>query len=79
MAAPVRVIAEHPSIITASLGRVTLIVYRSPILHDDDDMYHPVREVLNSTPHQVLSSDVIKDENMFFGEGILTIYKLEVE
>ena len=50
-------------------------VYRSPLVQDDSEMYSPVRAVLDSRLYQVVSSIVIEDEEMMFGEGIFSVYK----
>lgn len=70
-------LVEFPAYLRAQLEGRLLAVYRSPLVHDDEGIFAPVRDILNSRKHRVLTAEVFKDDSMMFGEGLLTIYLLE--
>ena len=68
--------AIHPHWLYAGLIDEDLIVYRSTLVRDTDAIYAPIKELLNQTHHRIRSSDLVPDEQMMFGEAVLTIYQL---
>lgn len=63
----------HHSWLYVSTTTVGLSVYRSTALPHTDEWFDPIRHLLNN---EVLSREVLDDENMMFGQGERTIYKL---
>lgn len=52
-----------------------LIVFRSPALRHTDEMYKPVRDILENNPVRLVVKETILDEEMMFGEGELAVYR----
>lgn len=75
----VKPLVEVEGLIYVLLAGKTLLVKRSPLIHDDDEYMAPVRELLNRTPHRIAVSEVRENEHMMFGEAIITIYRLETD
>jgi hypothetical protein len=53
-----------------------LIVFRSPLVRLTDTMYRPVAEILRDFPMRMMMQETIPDEEMMFGEGELTVYRV---
>lgn len=70
-------LVDVPAFLRARVEGRLLFVYRSPLVHDDEGIFAPVRDILNRKPHKVVVAKVFEDEQMMFGEGLLTIYALE--
>lgn len=67
-------IADSPCFIKAWLSDTQLTVYRS-VLVTDDDLPAAVKELLNSREYRILLAEVVEDDNMIFGEGVLSVYR----
>jgi hypothetical protein len=70
----VTTVIHEPCLVYAATCGDQVCVYRSPVVGEDSDIFGPVREVL-SRPHRVEEFEVIEDENMMFGEGLLSVYR----
>ncbi|BBC53865.1 hypotheical protein [Mycobacterium phage PP] len=53
-----------------------LAVYRSPVVYDDDPVYQPVAEVLETFDAEVIGRETYSDPEMFFGRGDAITYTL---
>lgn len=60
----------------ATVNGHQLVVYRSPIVKDDDLLFEPVKNLLKQ-PHRIVYAESREDENMWFGRGQLTVYNFE--
>ena len=73
-------IADSPCFIKAWLTEdkwgTQLTVYRSVLVHDDDQP-QVIKEMLNTRPHRVVLAEVVEDDNMMFGEGVLSVYRFQ--
>lgn len=58
------------------LGLTGLIVYRSVAVKTTDPIYRPVRRMLDTEPHSVLSRTEVEDKDMMFGLAELSMYAL---
>lgn len=73
-----QVIVNKPMYLYAiRLSLEALFVYRSPVVRDTDELFLPIRELLNSVPHRIYRSRVVPDQDMIFGEAYETLYRLE--
>lgn len=72
----VKLIVSHPGFIHARTEGRLLFVYRSPLVHDEDDAYELVKQLLNESHHRVVVARSFADDGMMFGEGLLTIYEI---
>lgn len=52
-----------------------LIVYRSPMLPDADDLLIPVTEFLAKVRHELIGEITCPDPGMMFGRAIVSVYK----
>lgn len=67
-------ILDSPCVMKAWLSEGQLTLYRS-VLVTDDDLPDHVKELLNQRPHRVLLAEAVEDEDMLFGEGLLSVYR----
>lgn len=75
-----QVLAHHPHFLHVIwLNLTDLFVYRSPLVRDTSPEYQVVVDLLNSQQHHILSSRVIQDTDMMFGEAHETIYRMGVK
>lgn len=65
---------HSPCFIKVWLQGDQLTIYRSVLVHDDDlpDM---VKNTLTRNKHVVVLAEVVEDDNMMFGEGLLSVYR----
>lgn len=75
--ASVSLLAQHHSLLYAAwLSATKLFVYRSPVVKDTDDIYLPVKSVLDSFKHRVDQTLTVIDPEMMFGEAQQTVYRI---
>ena len=69
-------IVENPGFVQAWLSEDYLIVYRSVLVYDDEQPT-VIKEMLNSRNYRIVLAQVVQDEDMMFGEGVLSVYRFE--
>lgn len=52
-----------------------LLVYSSPLVKRHSNLFRPVADILGSEDYRLLKVQLVQDETMMFGEGILSVYK----
>ena len=62
-------------IYAARVNETELVVYKSPLVTDDDPLYAPVKVLLKGD-HRIVCAEDREDENMYFGRGQLAVYRL---
>lgn len=62
--------------ITAVREEDLLCVYRSVLVQDTDPMMEPINSILNEHHHRILTAHTQPDDNMWFGEGLVTLYRI---
>jgi hypothetical protein len=67
-------IVENPGFVQAWLSEDYLIVYRSVLMYDDDQP-KVIKEMLNRRNYRIMLAQVVDDEHMMFGEGLLSVYR----
>lgn len=70
------ILVAKPFWVTAVVDGEFLCVYRSVLVHDTDPVLQPVNDLLNRHEHRILASQTERDDNMMFGEGVATIYRI---
>lgn len=58
------------------LGITGLIVYRSVAMRDDDALYWPVQQVVESDQSELISKEKVQDSEMMFGAAELSTYMI---
>ena len=70
------ILVDKPFWVTAVVDGEFLCVYRSVLVHDTDPVLQPVNDLLNRHDNRVVTSVVGRDDNMMFGQGVATIYRI---
>lgn len=76
--AAVEVVRSDAFIYASRLGNL-LAVYRSVLVSDDSELFRPVVEVLGNYEYSVDLCSEFDDEDIMFGRGMLTVYRLEID
>jgi len=71
----VTTLAAEPCVLHATTDGDTLTVYRSVLVHDDSELFIPVRDHLDRRRHTIEREVKVIDDNMMFGEGLLSVYR----
>jgi hypothetical protein len=66
---------EIPNLVVAHADAGTLLVYKSVVVDDNDEVMSPVWEMANGEL-TLVSSKFYQDDNIMFGEGIGRIFKI---
>lgn len=76
--AAVEIVRSDSFMYASRLGDL-LAVYRSVLVSEDSELFAPVMEVLSNHQYRVHTCSEFDDEDIVFGRGILTVYRLEID
>jgi len=70
-------VIEHNCVLYAHRTEDTLMVYRSPVVREDDDVYQPVLEHIGDA--ELVHRETVVDDGMAFGESEVSLYRVAAE
>lgn len=70
--------ARQGWIFAYTLTATGLLVYRSTLVLPVSQMFRPAAEIIERGSYKMVDMQVVIDETMMFGEGVLSVYKRDI-